>query len=84
MYIRKILLESVKTKEMEQAMKADAEGWIQQINQNRRVSVYGINFDTAKATIRPDSGQVLNERRFSWGALRVTEVTAFHTGTSYS
>jgi outer membrane protein OmpA-like peptidoglycan-associated protein len=54
-------LYTVKTKEMEQAMKADAEGWIQQINQSGRVSVYGINFDTAKATIRPDSEQVLNE-----------------------
>jgi outer membrane protein OmpA-like peptidoglycan-associated protein len=54
-------LNTVKTKEMEQAMKAGAEGWIQQINQTGRVSVYGINFDTAKATLRPDSEQVLNE-----------------------
>jgi outer membrane protein OmpA-like peptidoglycan-associated protein len=54
-------LYTVKAKEMEQAMKADAEGWTQQINQTGRVSVYGINFDTAKATIRPESEQVLNE-----------------------
>jgi outer membrane protein OmpA-like peptidoglycan-associated protein len=54
-------LYTVKAKEMEQAMKAGAEGWIQQINQTGRVSVYGINFDTAKASIRPDSEQVLNE-----------------------
>jgi outer membrane protein OmpA-like peptidoglycan-associated protein len=56
-------LTTVKTKEMEQEMKAGAEGWIQQINQTGRVSVYGINFDTGKATIRPDSEQVLNELR---------------------
>ncbi len=54
-------LTMVKTKEMEQAMKAGADGWIDQINQTGRVSIYGINFDTAKATIRPDSEKVLTE-----------------------
>ncbi len=54
-------LNTIKIKEMEQAMKAGAEGWIDQINQNGRVSIYGINFDTAKATIRPDSEKVLSE-----------------------
>jgi outer membrane protein OmpA-like peptidoglycan-associated protein len=52
---------AVKTKEMEQAMKAGAEGWAEQINQTGRVSIYGINFDTGKATIRPDSEKVLAE-----------------------
>jgi OmpA-OmpF porin, OOP family len=52
---------AVRTKQMEQAMKAGAEGWAEQINQTGRVSIYGINFDTGKATIRPDSEKVLVE-----------------------
>lgn len=58
---RQYELNTIKTKEMEQAMKAGAEGWIDQINQTGRVSIYGINFDTAKATLRPDSEKVLGE-----------------------
>jgi outer membrane protein OmpA-like peptidoglycan-associated protein len=46
---------------MEQVMAANADGWAQQINQSGRVSVYGINFDTGKSTIRPDSESTLNE-----------------------
>jgi OOP family OmpA-OmpF porin len=52
---------AVKQKQMEQVMTANADGWAQQINQSGRVSVYGINFDTGKATIRPDSEPALNE-----------------------
>jgi OmpA-OmpF porin, OOP family len=52
---------AVRTKQMEQAMKAGAEGWAEQINQTGRVSIYGINFDTGKATIRLDSEKVLVE-----------------------
>jgi OmpA-OmpF porin, OOP family len=51
----------VKTKAMEQVVKAGAEGWIEQINQTGKASIYGINFDTGKATIRPDSENVLAE-----------------------
>jgi outer membrane protein OmpA-like peptidoglycan-associated protein len=51
----------VKEKQMEQAMTANADGWAQQINQSGRVSLYGINFDTGKSTIRPDSEAALNE-----------------------
>src|ERR1019366_3102930 len=40
---------------------SDADGWAQQINQSGRVSVYGINFDTGKSTVRPDSEPALNE-----------------------
>ncbi|MBI4889149.1 MAG: OmpA family protein [Acidobacteria bacterium] len=54
-------LVSVKEKEMEQVMTANADGWAQQIGKEGRVSVYGINFDTGKATIRPDSEAALNE-----------------------
>ena len=52
---------TVKEKQMEQVMTANADGWAQQINQSGRVSVYGINFDTGKSTIRPDSEPALNE-----------------------
>lgn len=53
---------AVRKKEMEQQMQAaTAEGWGEQINQTGRASIYGINFDTGKATIRPDSESVLNE-----------------------
>ncbi len=54
-------LTAVKEKQMEQAMTANADGWAQQINQSGRVSVYGINFDTGKSVIRPDSAPALNE-----------------------
>lgn len=51
----------VKQKEMEQVMTANADGFAAQVNSTGRVSVYGINFDTGKATIRPDSEPVLSE-----------------------
>lgn len=53
---------AVKTKEMEQEMQATtADGWAKQIAQSGRASIYGVNFDTGKATIRTDSEKVLNE-----------------------
>jgi OmpA-OmpF porin, OOP family len=53
---------TVKTKPMEQSMQAaTADAWAQQINQSGRVSIYGINFDTGKATLRGDSETVLAE-----------------------
>ena len=53
---------AVKRKPMEQQMQAaTADGWSDQISQTGRASIYGINFDTAKATIRPDSEAVLNQ-----------------------
>lgn len=58
---RNYYLTTVLAKEMEQVIKANAEGWAEQINQTGRVSIYGINFDTGKATIRPDSEKVLTE-----------------------
>ena len=54
-------LVTVKEKVMEQVMTANADSWAQQVNQTGRVSVYGINFDTGKAVIRPDSEPVLGE-----------------------
>lgn len=53
---------TVKVKQMEQSMQAaTADGWAEQINQSGRVSIYGINFDTGKATLRPESESVLAE-----------------------
>jgi OmpA-OmpF porin, OOP family len=54
-------LTTVKQKQMEQVMTANADGWAQQINQTGRVSVYGINFDSGKSAIRPDSEPALTE-----------------------
>jgi outer membrane protein OmpA-like peptidoglycan-associated protein len=54
-------LQAIRAKELDQQMEANADGWSQQIEQNGRASIYGINFDTAKATIRPDSEKVLGE-----------------------
>src|ERR1035437_3245561 len=54
-------LTAVKQKQMEQVMTANADGWAQQVNQTGRVSLYGISFDTGKATIRADSEPVLSE-----------------------
>jgi len=55
------VLTTLRLKELDQVMEATAEGWADAINKNGRVSVYGINFDTGKATLRPDSEQVLQE-----------------------
>ena len=55
-------MRTILVKELDQQMQANsAEGWAQQIEQTGHASIYGINFDTGKATIRPDSEQVLAE-----------------------
>jgi outer membrane protein OmpA-like peptidoglycan-associated protein len=52
---------AVLVKQIAQEMTANAEALAAEIEKSGRVAVYGINFDTAKATIRPDSEPVLNE-----------------------
>jgi OOP family OmpA-OmpF porin len=52
---------AVLVKEMTQEMTANAEGLAAEIEKAGRVAVYGIHFDTGKATIRPESEPVLNE-----------------------
>jgi outer membrane protein OmpA-like peptidoglycan-associated protein len=53
---------TVKEKQLEQQMQANtAADWGEQINQTGRATIYGINFDTGKATIRPDSEAALAE-----------------------
>ena len=54
-------LTTVKVKEIERVMQANSEGWAEAMNKTGKVSIYGINFDTGKATIRPDSEPVLKE-----------------------
>ena len=48
-------------KAMEQEMQATAEGLGSEIDKSGRVAVYGIQFDTGKAAIKPESEAVLNE-----------------------
>jgi OOP family OmpA-OmpF porin len=48
-------------KKMEQEIIADASALGDEIKKSGHVAVYGINFDTGKATIQPSSESVLNE-----------------------
>jgi OOP family OmpA-OmpF porin len=52
---------TLKVQGMAQEMTATAEGLAAEIGKTGRVAVYGINFDTGKATIRPGSDAVLGE-----------------------
>ena len=51
----------VTEKELQQEVTADASSLSDEINKNGRVAVYGINFDTGKAAVLPDSEAVLGE-----------------------
>jgi outer membrane protein OmpA-like peptidoglycan-associated protein len=51
----------VTEKEMHQEVTADASSLSDEINKSGRVAVYGIHFDTGKATIQPDSENILGE-----------------------
>jgi outer membrane protein OmpA-like peptidoglycan-associated protein len=53
----------VEPKAMEQVLEANADAWFEEISKSGRVAVYGINFDTGKATLRADSAPVLEEVR---------------------
>ncbi|MGE5646769.1 MAG: OmpA family protein [Acidobacteriota bacterium] len=55
------MMRTLKEKALDVTMEANAAGWAQQIEQTGRASIYGITFDTAKATIKPDSEKVLME-----------------------
>jgi OOP family OmpA-OmpF porin len=48
---------------MEQKLEANADTWYNEISKTGRVAVYGINFDTGKAAIKPESEKVLTEIR---------------------
>ena len=51
----------VTEKQMEQEVTADASSLSDELNKSGHVAVYGIRFDTGKATIQPVSETVLNE-----------------------
>lgn len=51
----------VTAQEMKQEMTADASSLGDELDKTGHVAVYGIHFDTGKATIQPDSEQVLSE-----------------------
>lgn len=51
----------VTIKEMQQEVTADASSLSDEIKKSGHVAVYGIHFDTGKAVILPDSGQILGE-----------------------
>jgi len=56
-----IWLRIVEKKEMEQSIVADAAAFGNDIRTTGHVAVYGINFDTGKATITPESAQAIGE-----------------------
>ena len=56
-----IWLRIVEKKEMEQSIVADAAAFGNDIKTTGHVAVYGINFDTGKATITPESAQAIGE-----------------------
>lgn len=50
---------TVLTEAMKQEMTSDASAWAAEINQTGHAEVYGIEFDTGKATLKPESEKVL-------------------------
>ena len=52
---------AVLAQEMAQEMTADADAWAAEITKSGHVAVYGIEFDTGKATLKPESEKVLGQ-----------------------
>ncbi|MEN6534395.1 MAG: OmpA family protein [Bryobacteraceae bacterium] len=52
---------AVTVQKMEQTIQATAKDWAAEINKSGRVAVYGIQFEFAKADIKPESEGVLSE-----------------------
>jgi len=52
---------TVLTEAMKQEMTSDASAWAEEINKTGHASVYGIEFDTGKSTIKPQSEKVLGD-----------------------
>ncbi len=57
----KIWLRIVEKKAMEQTIVADAAAFSNDIRATGHVAVYGINFDTGKSTIKPESAQAIGQ-----------------------
>jgi OmpA-OmpF porin, OOP family len=56
-----MFLRIVEKKAMEQAIVADAAAFSNDIRSTGHVAVYGVNFDTGKSTIKPESAQAIGE-----------------------
>jgi len=70
----------VEVQAMEQKLEANADGWFDAISKSGRVAVYGINFDTGKATLTADSTAVLEEvRKLASGHPELKLVIEGHT-----
>lgn len=52
---------TVLTEAMKQEMTSDASAWAAEIDKSGHAAIYGIEFDTGKATIRPESEKVLRD-----------------------
>jgi outer membrane protein OmpA-like peptidoglycan-associated protein len=52
---------TVLTEAMQQEMSSEASKWAAEINQQGHAAVYGIEFDTGKATLKPESMKVLGD-----------------------
>ena len=52
---------SVVTEEMKQEMASDANAWAGEISKSGHVAVYGIEFDTGKATLKAESEKTLSQ-----------------------
>jgi len=52
---------SVVTEEMKQEMTSDANAWAGEISKSGHVAVYGIEFDTGKASLKPESEKTLSQ-----------------------
>jgi outer membrane protein OmpA-like peptidoglycan-associated protein len=55
------VLQTVKVQAMMQQMEATADSLAKELGKSGRVAVYGINFDTGLATLRPESDKVLTQ-----------------------
>ena len=55
------ILTTVLTQAMQQEMTTDATAWAAEINSTGHAAVYGIEFDTGKATLKPASEKVLGD-----------------------
>ena len=55
------VMTSVLTQAMQQEMTSDASAWAAEINKTGHASVYGIEFDTGKVTLKPASEKVLGD-----------------------
>ncbi len=55
------IVTTVLTQAMQQEMTSDAAAWAAEINNTGHAAVYGIEFDTGKATLKPASEKVLGD-----------------------